>query len=228
MYQPSHFAQKDIRLLQAHILQYPFGTLATALDGVPQMNHLPFYYDLASNCLQAHIPKVNPLFAQVQQWVQRSSTPTEVSAELPVLVAFQGPDAYITPSWYPSKKEHGKVVPTWNYTVVHVTGRLRITQDSAWLTEHLTQLTNQQEPRRNSNWEMSDAPAEYTEGMMRVLCGLEIAVDHIVGKYKVSQNRQPQDQQGVLEHLQESEHWHDRQLANLTIIANRKSDEPTA
>ena len=200
MYQPSHFVQKDIRLLQEHIFKYPFGTLATAIDGVPQMNHLPFYYDLASNCLQAHIPKVNPLFAEVTRWSSSQSSP----AELQVLVAFQGPDAYITPSWYPSKKEHGKVVPTWNYTVVHVTGRLRFNQESEWLTQHLTHLTNQQEPRRNSDWEMSDAPAEYTEGMMRVLCGLEIVVDQIVGKYKVSQNRQPQDQLGVLEHLQQS------------------------
>lgn len=217
MYQPSHFAQTDIRLLQAHIQQYPFGTLATAVDGLPQMNHLPFYYDLASNCLQAHIPKVNPLFAQMEEWSKRSSTPTE----LPVLVAFQGPDAYITPSWYPSKKEHGKVVPTWNYTVVHATGRLRVKQDVAWLTQHLTQLTNQQEPTRNSTWEMSDAPAEYTEGMMRVLCGLEIAVDQLVGKYKVSQNRQAQDQQGVLQNLQQSDYWQDRELANLTILTQK-------
>jgi len=222
MYQPNHFAQKDLQLLQEHIVKYPFGTLATAIDGVPQMNHLPFYYDLASNCLQAHIPKVNPLFAQVGQWLSRQENSPEAPTQLPVLVAFQGPEAYITPSWYPSKKEHGKVVPTWNYTVVHVTGRLRITQDTAWLTQHLTQLTNQQEPTRNSTWEMSDAPADYTEGMMRVLCGLEITVDQIVGKYKVSQNRQVQDQQGVLEHLQQSENWQDRELANLTVIANRK------
>jgi transcriptional regulator len=221
MYQPNHFAQKDLQLLQEHIVKYPFGTLATAIDGVPQMNHLPFYYDLASNCLQAHIPKVNPLFAQVGQWLSRQENSPEALTQLPVLVAFQGPEAYITPSWYPSKKEHGKVVPTWNYTVVHVTGRLRITQDTAWLTQHLTQLTNQQEPTRNSTWEMSDAPADYTEGMMRVLCGLEITVDQIVGKYKVSQNRQVQDQQGVLEHLQQSENWQDRELAHLTVIANR-------
>ncbi len=222
MYQPNHFAQKDIRLLQEHIFKYPFGTLATAIDGVPQMNHLPFYYDLVSNCLQAHIPKVNPLLAEVTRWSSSQPSPSE----LQVLVAFHGPDAYITPSWYPSKKEHGKVVPTWNYTVVHVTGRLRLNQESEWLTQHLTQLTNQQEPRRNSDWEMSDAPAEYTEGMMRVLCGLEIVVDQIVGKYKVSQNRQPQDQLGVLEHLQQSENWQDRQLAHLTSMTNHQLDEP--
>ena len=198
--------------MQAHIQQYPFGTLATAIDGIPQMNHLPFYYDLDNNCLQAHIPKVNPLYAQLKAWLNDQSS----SQGLPVLIAFQGPDAYITPSWYPSKIEHGKVVPTWNYAVVHATGRLKLQENKDWLTHHLTNLTNQQEPKRNSTWEMQDAPVDYTDGMMRVLCGLEITVDHLVGKYKVSQNREKQDQVGVLKHLEQSEHWQDRQLADLT------------
>jgi transcriptional regulator len=222
MYLPKLFAQKDIGLLQAHIQQYPFGTLATAIGGIPQMNHLPFYFDIASNCLQAHIPKVNPLYAQVQAWLKDPVN----SQDLPVLIAFQGPDAYITPSWYPSKLEHGKVVPTWNYAVVHAKGRLKLQEDKDWLTHHLTNLTNQQEPRRNSTWEMTDAPVDYTDGMMRVLCGLEITVDELLGKYKVSQNREKQDQAGVLQHLEQSEDWQDRQLANLTTQTINHSNKP--
>lgn len=222
MYLPKHFAQKDIGLLIAHIQQYPFGTLATAIGGTPQMNHLPFYYDLATNCLQAHIPKVNPLYAQFQAWIKEQAS----SEELPVLIAFQGPDAYITPSWYPSKIEHGKVVPTWNYAVVHATGRLKLQEDKEWLTHHLTNLTNQQEPKRNSTWEMTDAPVDYTDGMMRVLCGLEISIDQLIGKYKVSQNREKQDQEGVLKHLEQSQDLQDRQLATLTQNTLKNLNQP--
>ncbi len=222
MYLPKHFAQKDIGLLIAHIQQYPFGTLATAIGGTPQMNHLPFYYDLATNCLQAHIPKVNPLYAQFQAWLKEQAS----SEELPVLIAFQGPDAYITPSWYPSKIEHGKVVPTWNYAVVHATGRLKLQEDKEWLTHHLTNLTNQQEPKRNSTWEMTDAPVDYTDGMMRVLCGLEISIDQLIGKYKVSQNREKQDQEGVLKHLEQSQDLQDRQLATLTQNTLKNLNQP--
>jgi transcriptional regulator len=222
MYLPKHFAQKDIGLLLAHIQQYPFGTLATAIGGTPQMNHLPFYYDLSTNCLQAHIPKVNPLYAQFQAWIKEQAS----SEELPVLIAFQGPDAYITPSWYPSKIEHGKVVPTWNYAVVHATGRLKLQEDKEWLTHHLTNLTNQQEPKRNSTWEMTDAPVDYTDGMMRVLCGLEISVDQLIGKYKVSQNREKQDQEGVLKHLEQSQDLQDRQLATLTQNTLKNLNQP--
>ncbi len=222
MYLPKHFAQKDIGLLIAHIQQYPFGTLATAIGGTPQMNHLPFYYDSATNCLQAHIPKVNPLYAQFQAWIKEQAS----SEELPVLIAFQGPDAYITPSWYPSKIEHGKVVPTWNYAVVHATGRLKLQEDKEWLTHHLTNLTNQQEPKRNSTWEMTDAPVDYTDGMMRVLCGLEISIDQLIGKYKVSQNREKQDQEGVLKHLEQSQDLQDRQLATLTQNTLKNLNQP--
>lgn len=207
MYLPKHFANDNEAQLLELMKKHPFASLVTAINAEPQINHLPFYLDAKSRTLQAHIPKVNPLYSSLKK--QQAN-----QQKVGCLVAFMGPQAYITPSWYPSKKETGKVVPTWNYAVVHVRGTLCLQEETHWLEGHLDALTNQQEPTRDSTWKMSDAPTEYTTSMMQVLCGLEIAIEHMVGKFKLSQNRLEEDQEGVQNNLSNSSNEQDIQIAH--------------
>jgi transcriptional regulator len=203
MYLPNHFKEERPEVLIPFIQEYPFGLLITIEEDIAQGNHLPWI--LVNNSLQAHIPKVNPLYAFLKD-----------REHLEVLIVFQGPQAYITPSWYPSKKETGKVVPTWNYSVVHVRGKLRLQDNEKWLIEHLNQLTHVQEKTRDSDWQMSDAPHEYTQSMMRVLVGLDVEIDSMQGKFKLSQNRLEKDRLGVIQHLAESLDKQEVKLAKLS------------
>jgi transcriptional regulator len=203
MYLPTLFKEERPEILLPFIQEYPFGLLITIEDQIAQGNHLP--WSLVGEQLHAHIPRANPLYQHLRE---RDS--------IEVLIVFQGPQAYVTPSWYPSKKEHGQVVPTWNYAVVHVRGTLRMKDDSKWLLEHLNHLTNYQEKTRNSEWQVSDAPEEFIKTTMKVLVGLEVQITSIVGKFKLSQNRQDQDRQGVIDHLLRSSKQEDVELANLT------------
>ncbi len=139
-----------------------------------------------------------------------------------VLVVFQGPQSYITPSWYPTKKESGKVVPTFNYSVVHIRGRLALQEDKTWIRLHLEKVTNWHEPRRGSDWQMSDAPKDYTDSMISVLCGLEIKIESMVGKLKLSQNRQEADRLAVLDQLEKSATENDVQMAKLAKLIKPK------
>jgi transcriptional regulator len=122
----------------------------------------------------------------------------EASNGTETIVIFQGPNAYITPSWYATKKETGKVVPTWNYTVVHAHGHIRSIDSAQWVRAHLETLTNQQEASFSQPWSVSDAPSEYTERLIGGLVGIEIAISKLVGIWKVSQNRPEQDRAGVV------------------------------
>jgi transcriptional regulator len=119
-----------------------------------------------------------------------------------VLAVFQGPQAYITPSWYPSKAANAKVVPTWNYAVVHMHGQLRITEDAAWLRALVGRLTDVHEATRAQRWQVGDAPADYIEQMLRAIVGIEIEVVRLQGKWKVSQNRTASDRTGVVAGLE--------------------------
>jgi transcriptional regulator len=123
--------------------------------------------------------------------------------EAPVLVLFQGAQHYITPSWYATKAEHGKVVPTWNYAVVQVRGMLQIRDDAEWLRTQVTQLTQQQESSFAKPWAVDDAPRDYTDTMIKALVGIEIAITSITGKWKVSQNQPPVNQATVVQGLQQ-------------------------
>jgi transcriptional regulator len=203
MYLPTHFKEDRHEILTSFIEEYPLGLLITIENDAAQANHLP--WSLSGNLLQAHIPKVNPLYKFLQ-----------THENLEVLIIFQGPHAYITPSWYPSKKETGKVVPTWNYSVVHVRGKLNLRDDRQWLQHQLNQLTNANEKKRNSEWQMSDAPEDYTQSMMNVLVGLELEIQSIEGKFKLSQNRLEQDRLAVIDHLSTSQKSEDVQVAELT------------
>ena len=154
-------------------------------------NALPFIIDASRGefgTLQAHLARANT------QW-------REFDAKVDALVIFQGVESYITPSWYPTKQDDGKVVPTWNYAIVQVSGPLHVIEDRDWLRTQIGALTAMQEGRREEPWAVSDAPASYVESQIKGIVGIEIPIAKIEGKWKVSQNRPEADRQGVVEGL---------------------------
>ena len=188
MYLPKHFEQQDEQAMAQLLQLHPLATLAwQAGDGL-SAEHLPLLWergpgDGAHGTLRGHVARANPVW--------------RAAADTAVLAVFQGPQAYITPSWYPSKAETAKVVPTWNYAVVHMHGRLRITEDAAWLRALVERLTDTHEAARAQRWQVGDAPADYIEMMLRAIVGIEIEVTRLQGKWKVSQNRTAADRGGV-------------------------------
>jgi transcriptional regulator len=184
MYLPSHFAEDDPQALHALMRDHPLALLVhTGPDGLDG-DHLPLEFDPAAGVLRGHVARANPLWRHADGAA--------------VLAVFRGPQAYVSPSWYPSKAEHQRAVPTWNYAVVHVHGRLRAVDDAAWLREQVGRQTVHQEAPRRPRWGIDDAPAEYLQQMLRAIVGIEIEARRIVGKFKLSQNRSAQDHAGVL------------------------------
>jgi transcriptional regulator len=192
MYLPKHFSVDDPALLAQLIAEYPLATIVGNLDGQLEANHLPLMLSADKSKLYGHIARVNPLIKIA------GSSNTAVTA------IFNGPNAYITPAWYPSKKETGKVVPTWNYAVVHAQGQIKLIDDAQWLRSHVAQMTNIHEPTYQSDWKLDDAPEEYVQMMLKAIIGIEIDVQSLVGKFKLSQNRPPEDYDAVVEQLEQS------------------------
>jgi transcriptional regulator len=187
MYLPPVHEEKDRSVLSALIRAHPLGTWVTPSPDGLVANHIPFLLEGEgeSLVLRAHVARANPVW--------REMSPTIAS-----VVTFQGVDAYVTPSWYPSKHAHGKAVPTWNYAVVHVHGRPRAIDDAAWLRSHLERMTDTHEAPQAQPWKVSDAPEEYLRRMIDGIVGIEIPVDRIEGKWKTSQNRAMPDRLGVV------------------------------
>ncbi len=192
MYLPKHFAVDDPALLAQLIAEYPLATVVGNLEGQLEVNHLPLMLSADRNKLYGHIARVNPLVK-----IASSNQPN-------VTTIFNGPNAYVTPAWYPSKKETGKVVPTWNYAVVHAQGSLKLIEDAQWLRSHVSQMTNIHEPTYQSHWKLDDAPEEYIQMMLRAIVGIEIEVTSLTGKFKLSQNRPPEDYAAVVDTLEKS------------------------
>ena len=191
MYEPSHFKVEDRDALHGVIRAYPLGVLATAGSAGLMANPVPFilHDDLGPHgILRAHLARPNP------QW-------REIGDGADVLIVFQGVDHYITPGWYASKQEHGKVVPTWNYVMVQVKGRARAIDDSVWLRAQLESLTDAHEAPRSEPWSVSDAPDNFIAAQMRGIVGIEVEITDIAGKFKVSQNRQEADKRSVFSGL---------------------------
>lgn len=196
MYTPKHFVENRIEALHGLIRAYPFATLVTrAADGLTA-NHLPF--ERVGEVLHGHVARGNEL-ARLD------------GAE--VLLVFQGPDGYISPNWYPSKHETGREVPTWNYAVVHVHGRLRVIDDAAWLRRLLETLTDHHEAGQPQPWKISDAPDDHIETSLRAIVGLEVSIDRIEGKFKLSQNHPARNRAGVIAGLRERDGDGDAELA---------------
>ena len=193
MYQPSHFEQTDPAALQRLMADHPFASLIhTAPDGRADADHLPLQWragaEGSAGVLSGHVARANPLW--------------QTAAGHEVLVVFQGPQAYISPSWYPSKQGlGGKVVPTWNYTVVHAHGVLRTIDSADDLLALLHELTDHHEGGRSHPWSVADAPADYIAGLLRAIVGIRIELSRIEGKWKLSQNRPQADRTGVADAL---------------------------
>src|SRR5664279_2884831 len=190
MYLPAHFAESRPAVLRDLIAAHPLALLVTqSRAGAIEANSVPFVLDAADDggpgILRAHVARANTIW---------SSTRDDADA----LVVFQGPQGYVSPAWYPSKAERGKVVPTWNYLMVQARGRLRAIDDKAWLRAFVTRLTGIHEHDRLAPWAVDDAPADYVETMLGAIVGIEIRVSSIVGKWKVSQNRSAADRAGVV------------------------------
>ena len=188
MYLPPYHAQPDTDALRALIDAHPLGAwVCQSSDGLVA-NHIPFLLDRsrgASGALLGHVSRGNTVWQQLQGDAQS-------------VVLFQGPQSYITPTWYPSKIEHGKVVPTWNYAVAHVHGVARAIHDKDWLLELLTRLTAANEAAMPIPWKVADAPSDFIDRLMGAVVGIEIPIDRIVGKLKVSQDEAVQDRLGTV------------------------------
>lgn len=191
MYIPMHFEETRLEVLHGLMRRYPLAALVTPGANGIQANHIPFMLDpepAPFGTLRGHVARANPVWR-------------ETDRKLETLVIFQGPNAYISPSWYPSKHETGRVVPTWNYVAVHAYGYPQIIEQPDWLHNHLETLVNQHERGRENPWQISDAPEEFTGKLMNAIVGLEIQITRLEGKWKLGQNRSFADRQGAVDGL---------------------------
>lgn len=200
MYVPRHFAVDDPAAVDAFLAAHPSGHLVTAgADGAPDATLLPYVLDRGDSSSQgeqeggwrvlAHVARAN------DHW-------RRVADGAPGLFVVTGADAYISPAWYPSKGEHGRVVPTWNYSALHLHGRVRVHDDVGWLRDMVTRLTDLHEAGREHRWLVTDAPERYVSGQLRAIVGLELVVERVEAKAKLSQNRSIEDRLGTIDGLE--------------------------
>ena len=189
MYQPPHFVETRRDVLHGLIRAHPLGLLISSGADGPVADPLPFLLDPDAGehgRLRAHLARANPHWRLIDD-----------RAPAPVLIVFQGADSYITPSWYETKRETGKVVPTWNYATVQVRGHARTVDDKDWLARQISDLTVAQEGARTDPWHVTDAPDAFISAQLKGIIGIEIEILGIEGKWKVSQNRPAADRVGV-------------------------------
>ena len=191
MYTPAHFAITDPAALHRIVHAHPLGMLVTHGDHGLDADHIPFEFDPAKGALgtlTAHVARANPVW-------QRCPTGT------PVMVVFRGAEAFISPNWYPSKHEAHRQVPTWNYEVVHAHGTLTVHDDERWVRGLVARLTRRHEAAEPRPWKMSDSAPEFIDGMLRNIVGLEVTVTSLVGKAKLSQNKEVRDRRSAADTL---------------------------
>jgi transcriptional regulator len=196
MYRPPVFREDRLEVLHALIASHRLGTIVTnGPDGL-DANLVPFTLDALRGphgTLKAHLAKANTQFTALKSGGE-------------ALVIFQGPETYITPSWYPTKQEHGKVVPTWNYVTVHAWGPPVIVEDPAWLLTQIGELTDANEGKRSEPWAVKDAPDAYVASQLKGIFGIEIEIARIEGKWKTSQNQPEANRAGVVDGLSAEGH----------------------
>lgn len=189
MYQPPLFKEDRLDVLHGLMRAHPFGLIiSVGPDGEPMANAIPLLLEAApgeKGTLRGHLARANP------HWKALAETGR-------ALVVFQGPYSYVTPSWYESKKEHGKVVPTWNYVIVQARGVVRIHEDADWLRAHVGALSDAHEEGRSEPWAVADAPESFIASQLKGIVGFEIEIETLEGKWKVSQNRPMPDRAGVV------------------------------
>ena len=186
MYLPAHFEQPDLPVLHALVREHPLATLVSVGPDGPTADHIPLVLDADDGphgTLVGHVARANPLW--------------RTAAGTPVLAVFSGAHAYVSPNGYPSKAQTHKVVPTWNYAVVHGHGMLEAVDDAVWLRAFVTRLTSRHEAAQALPWSVGDAPEDYVQQMLRAIVGIRIPLTRLVGKWKVSQNRNEADRLGV-------------------------------
>ena len=218
MYIPSHFAAGDVDQIAAFVDRVGAADLVTFDGARPVASLLPVIWDRSSGehgRLLGHMALANP------QW---SSAQADVAA----LAIVHGPQAYISPSWYQSTRDHGRAVPTWNYTAVHFTGPLTFHRDADWLRGLVTALTERYEHDRDGRWWVSDAPAKFIDGQLRAIVGVEMAVTQIEAKDKLSQNRTPADRVGVIAALRAEPDPDAHAIADLMATAEDSAATPAA
>ena len=216
MYNPSHFEETRPEVLRDLIVAHPLGALVTLTAAGLDANHLPF--EFATDCgplgtLRGHVARANPLWK-------------DFSPGVDVLVIFQGPASYITPSWYETKKETGKVVPTYNYCTVHAHGPLRVHDDRAWLRGLVTRLTQRFESARSAPWAVADAPPDFIDQQLVAIVGIEIPLAKLTGKWKVSQNRPAADRAGVVHGLRAQANAPSSAMADLVRDFGKPNSAP--
>lgn len=173
--------------------EHPLGVLVTSSTSGLDANHIPFEFDPSAGkmgVLMGHVARANPLWQQCLQGAD-------------VMVIFRGDETYISPNWYPSKHETHRQVPTWNYEVVHVFGRLTVRDDEKFMRGVVARLTRTHEAQEPKPWKMGDSAPDYIDGMLKAIVGIEIAIERFEGKSKLSQNREPRDLQGAVNKLRE-------------------------
>lgn len=199
MYIPPSFAMADQQTLHDLMTARPFATWVLHDGRELTANHLPLLFDAARGVLHGHVARANHVW---------QALPSNDS-----LLIFQGPQAYISPSWYPSKHEHGRAVPTWNYVVVQVHATADVITDRNWLRAHVTALSARHERSQTQPWQVSDAPADYIDTMLGNIVGIEFKIKGMTGKWKLGQNRSAIDQQGMMAALDEKTDSDAQQLA---------------
>src|SRR5499426_2086921 len=206
MYQPDHHRVDDLPLMHALMRARPFVALVSGGAEGLCATHLPTVLKAEApyGVIEFHLARANPHWKQLAQCNE-------------ALMIFQGPEGYITPNWYPSKAEHGKVVPTWNYAVVHAYGRAEKIENKDWLRRHVGELTAQQEQTQAKPWALSDAPQSYIDALLRGIVGFRFVVTRLEGKWKMSQNRELADQLGVTKGLDQRAAGDDLEIANLIL-----------
>jgi transcriptional regulator len=206
MYQPDHYRVDNLSLMHALMRARPFVALVSESAEGLYATHLPTVLkdDGPYGVVEFHFARANPHWKYL---AERNEA----------LMIFQGAEGYITPNWYPSKAEHAKVVPTWNYAVVHAYGRPAVMQDTDWLRRHVAELTAQQERSEVKPWALTDAPETFIEVMLRGIIGFRLAITRLEGKWKMSQNREMKDRDGVVRGLEKRGAGDDLEMAEIIL-----------
>ena len=217
MYLPAYFEESRADVLHALMRARPLATLVTMSDSGLDANHVPVETapePLPHGMLRGHVARANPVWRNYR-------------AGSEALAIFQGPQAYVSPSFYPSKRETGEVVPTWNYAVVHARGTLRFVHDAVWLRALVSRLTDAHEAPRQMPWKIDDAPPPYLERMLGLIVGFEFAIVSLTGKWKLSQNHPAANRLGVVQGLRDAAGAESREVADmLSSLEEARQREP--
>ena len=209
MYVSKHHQLTDHGAICSLIESHPLAAWVCQTEDGLVANHVPFLLDRSRGphgTLLGHVARANGIWRQLRP-------------SLPSLLLFQGPQAYITPGWYPGMAEHGRVVPTWNYAVAHAQGVARVVEDREWMLDMLERLAHVQEAKQALPWRIADAPAGYIESMLRAIVGIEIPIDRVQAKLKASQDEDLQDRLGTVKGLQSEPGEQAQAMAALVLQA---------